>query len=345
MLIKGDQLAGQLDRGLQAIYVLHGDEPLLTLEAADLIRQKALATGFDEREVLTVLPGFDWGQLTNAGCSMSLFGGRKVIDLRIPNGKPGREGSLALQGYCNHLSPDNLLLITLPELDWKEEKAAWLTALGQAGCIVKLAAPLLGELPGWIAGRLRRQHQKAERDALIFMAERVEGNLLAAHQEIQKLGLLYPAGELSFDQIRDAVLNVARYNIDDLRESLLAGELARYARTLDGLRQEGEALPLILWGLAEEVRALTQLREGLDQGKSLDGLLKIAKVWGPRQNAIRSAVQRLRLLPLQEAMRQLMVADQVAKGLRGNGVYSSNPWELLLRMGFDLCRPQTAKRS
>jgi DNA polymerase-3 subunit delta len=328
---------------MQAIYVLHGDEPLLTLEAADLIRQKALASGFDEREVLTVLPGFDWEQLTNAGCSMSLFGGRKIIDLRVPNGKPGREGSQALLQYCNHLSPDNLLLITLPELDWKEEKAAWLLALGQAGCIVKLTSPSLGELPGWIAGRLRRQHQKAARDALVFMAERVEGNLLAAHQEVQKLGLLYPVGELSFDQIRDAVLNVARYSIDDLRESLLAGELARYERTLDGLRQEGEVLPLILWALAEEVRTLIQLRAGLDQGKSLEGLLKIAKVWWARQNAMRSAVQRLQLQSLQAVMEQLMIADHIAKGLRVNSVYSANAWELLLRIGFELCRPFAVK--
>lgn len=342
MLLKGDQLAGQLDRGLQAVYVLHGDEPLLTLEAADLIRQKAMANGFDEREVLTVLTGFDWGQLAQVGCSMSLFGGRKVIDLRIPNGKPGRDGSQALQSYCNHLSPDNLLLITLPELDWKEEKAAWLTALGQVGAIVKLAAPPLAELPGWISSRLRRQHQKAEREALIFMAERVEGNMLAAHQEIQKLGLLYPQGDLSFDQIRDAVLNVARYNIDDLRASLLAGDLPRYARTLDGLRHEGEALPLILWAVAEEVRALTQLREGIDQGQPLEGLLKAAKVWGPRQAAIRAALPRLQFSVLQMAMQSLMHADQAAKGLGGVG--RVDPWESLLRIGFDLCRP-LAKRA
>jgi DNA polymerase III subunit delta len=338
MQIKGDQLTGQLDRELYPIYALHGDEPLLILEAADLIRQKALSCGFDEREVLTVLPGFDWEQLVSANCSMSLFGGKKLIDLRIPNGKPGREGSAALQTYCAHLSPDNLLLITLPELDWKEEKAAWITALGHRGGIVKLSAPSLGELPGWIASRLRRQHQKAGRDALTFMAERVEGNLLAAHQEIQKLALLYPQGELTFDQIRDAVLNVARYSIDNLREAFLAGDVPRYARTLRGLQHEGEALPLILWALAEEIRALIVIKAGLDGGKSLDGLFKLAKVWGPRQNAIRSAVHRLKLPCLQTKLRQLMHADQSAKGLGGRDQHtdaeSSDPWEILLRIGF-----------
>ncbi len=335
MLIKGDQLTAQLERGLQPVYLLHGDDPLLVLEAADAIRAKALTSGYDEREVLTAIAGFDWGQLAESSCNMSLFGGRKVIDLRIPTGKPGREGSQALQAYCQRLSPDNLLLVTLPELDWKDEKSAWVMALSQAGAMVKLTAPPIGELPGWIAGRLRHQHQKAGREALTFMAERVEGNLLAAHQEIQKLGLLYPQGELSFEQIRDAVLNVARYSLDDLRDALLAGDLSRYARTLQGLQQEGEAIPLVLWALSEDVRALTILREGVDQGKSLDGLLKTAKVWGNRQGAIRSALQRLNLQTLKTAMQQLMQVDKFGKGLGGPG--RTDPWELMLRMGFDLC--------
>lgn len=335
MLLKGDQLSGHLERGLSPVYVLHGDEPLLVLEAADTIRQQARQNGFDEREVLTALAGFDWGSLAEVGCNMSLFGGRKLIDLRIPTGKPGREGGAALQAYCQHLSPDNLLLVTLPELDWKDEKAAWLTALGEVGVIVKLQAPPLAELPGWIASRLRRQHQKADREALTFMAERVEGNLLAAHQEIQKLALLYPQGDLSFEQIRDAVLNVARYHIDDLREALLAGDLPRYARTLQGLRQEGEALPLVLWAVSEEARAMLSLREGIDQGKPLDGLMKLAKVWGPRQTVMRNAVQRLGTETLRSALKTLFLVDKLAKGVGGPA--RSDPWEVLLRMGFELC--------
>ena len=241
MQLKGEQLAGHLERELRPLYVLYGDEPLLVLEAADAIRAKARQQGYTEREVLTVLPGFDWGQLLAAGGNLSLFGDRKLIDLRIPNGKPGRDGGAALQAWCGNLSADTLLLITLPELDWKEEKAAWFTALANAGVAIKLNAPPLAELPGWIAGRLRRQKQSAETEGLRFIADRVEGNLLAAHQEIQKLGLLYPAGQLSNEQIRDAVLNVARYDIDSLREALLVGDVARLTRTLDGLQQEGEA--------------------------------------------------------------------------------------------------------
>jgi hypothetical protein len=197
MLLKGEQLAAHLERELRPLYVLYGDEPLLVLEAADAIRAKARQKGYSEREVLTVLPHFDWGQLLAAGGNMSLFGDKKLIDLRIPTGKPGKEGGAALQEWCQHLSLDNLLLITLPELDWREEKAVWFTAWSMPASRSSWTAPPLAELPGWIAGRLRRQQQSADLESLKFIAERVEGNLLAAHQEIQKLGLLYPAGTLT----------------------------------------------------------------------------------------------------------------------------------------------------
>ncbi|WP_374324032.1 DNA polymerase III subunit delta [Azonexus sp.] len=332
MLLKAEQLAAHLERELRPLYVLYGDEPLLVLEAADAIRARARNAGYSEREVLTVLPQFDWGQLLAAGGNLSLFGDRKLIDLRIPTGKPGKEGSAALQQWCQHLSPDNLLLVTLPELDWREEKAAWFTALANAGVAVKLNAPPLAELPGWIAGRLRRQQQSAEPDSLKFIAERVEGNLLAAHQEIQKLALLYPAGKLSDAQVRDAVLNVARYDIDGLREALLAGDVGRLARTLDGLMQEGEAPPLVLWAMSEEIRSLTAIRAGLDSGRPLDLLLKEAKVWGARQNAVKRAVQRLASNELEAALRHAARIDALIKGI-GQG----NLWEECLRLGLRIC--------
>lgn len=332
MLLKAEQLASHLERELRPLYVLYGDEPLLVLEAADAIRARARSAGYSEREVLTVLPQFDWGQLLAAGGNLSLFGDRKLIDLRIPTGKPGKEGGAALQQWCQHLSPDNLLLVTLPELDWREEKAAWFTTLANAGVAVKLNAPPLAELPGWIAGRLRRQQQSADPESLKFIAERVEGNLLAAHQEIQKLALLYPAGKLSHEQVRDAVLNVARYDIDGLREALLAGDIGRLARTLDGLMQEGEAPPLVLWAMSEEIRSLTAIRAGLDNGRPLDLLLKEAKVWGTRQNAVKRAVQRLASGELEAALRHAARIDALIKGI-GQG----NLWEECLRLGLRLC--------
>lgn len=331
MLLRGEQLAAHLERELRPLYVLYGDEPLLVIEAADAIRAKSRQQGYSEREVLTVLPQFDWGALLAAGGNLSLFGDKKLIDLRIPTGKPGKEGSVALQQWCQHLSPDNMLLITLPELDWREEKAVWFTALVNAGVAIKLMAPPLAELPGWLAGRLRRQQQGAELEGLKFIAERVEGNLLAAHQEIQKLGLLYPPGQLSMAQIREAVLNVARYDIDGLREALLSGDIGRLTRTLDGLMQEGEAPPLVLWAMSEEIRALTTIRAGMDAGRPVDQMLKDAKVWGPRQQAVKRALQRLTTAVLEAALRHAGQIDRLVKGI-GQG----NVWEEFLRLGLRL---------
>lgn len=338
MLLKGEQLATHLQRELRPLYVLYGDDPLLVIEAADAIRIRARQQGYNEREVLTVLPHFDWGQLLAAGGNLSLFGDKKLIDLRIPTGKPGKEGGTALQQWCSNLSMDNLLLITLPELDWREEKAVWFTALLNAGVAIKLMAPPLAELPGWIAGRLRRQQQSADMESLKFIAERVEGNLLAAHQEIQKLGLLYPTGQLSAPQIRDAVLNVARYDIEGLREALLAGDISRLTRTLDGLMQEGEAPPLVLWAMSEEIRALTAIRVGVDQGRPVELLLKEAKVWGPRANPVKKALQRLSTVTLEAALQHAGRIDRLAKGI-GQG----NIWEEFLRLGLRLCAGNNSK--
>ena len=273
MQLKGEQLAAHLERELKPVYVVYGDDPLLVIEAADAIRAAARRRGFDERKVLTGLAGFNWVELHHAAGNMSLFGGRTLIDLRIPTGKPGREGSAAIQDYCARQSPDALLLVTLPGLEWTEEKAAWLKALAEAGVAVKLIPPNLAELPAWIAGRLQRQQQSADREGLRFIAERVEGNLLAAHQEILKLGLLFPVGNISLQQIQESVLNVARYDLDGLREALLLGDVARLTRTLDGLQQEGEPSPLILWAMTEEVRALAQVRVGMAGGQPVDLLL------------------------------------------------------------------------
>ncbi|WP_371323412.1 DNA polymerase III subunit delta [Dechloromonas sp. ZY10] len=340
MQLKGDQLGAHLERELRPLYVLYGDEPLLVLEAADAIRQKSRQQGYGEREVLTVLPGFDWNQLLAAGGNLSLFGDRKLIDLRIPNGKPGKDGSSALQAWCQNLSADNLLLITLPELDWKEEKAAWFVALATAGVAVKLNAPPLAELPGWIAGRLRRQQQSAAPESLTFIAERVEGNLLAAHQEIQKLALLYPSGKLSPEQVREAVLNVARYDLDGLREALLQGDLGRFKRTLDGLMHEGEAPPLVLWAMTEEIRALATIRAGLDRNLPHDALLRDAKVWGPRQILFKKALQRLHTQGLMQALAHAATIDKIIKGI-GRG----NLWEELLRLGLMLCESRPKQKS
>ena len=265
--VRADQLDAHLARGLAALYVVHGDEPLLALEAADAIRAKARAEGYSERDVHLVERGYDWSRLAASAASLSLFATRRIIELRVPSGKPGADGGEAIGAYCAHLPEDTLTLVTLPRLDRAGQNSAWFTALAAAGGVVNVFPVDRKTLPLWIGARLARQKQRAGEAALAFVADCVEGNLLAAHQEIQKLALLYPAGELSFEQVRDAVLDVARFEVSQLSEAMLAGDKARLTRVLDGLAGEGEAPPRVLWVMAEDVRAVARVQTGLASGR------------------------------------------------------------------------------
>lgn len=292
MQLRPDHLPAQLEKPLAPLYLLYGDEPLLILEAADAIRGAARAQGYDEREVLVAGPGFRWEQLAQAGGNLSLFGGKLLIDLRIPSGKPGRDGGEALQRHCERqckqAGNDVLTLVTLPQVDWQAKKAVWFAALVNAGVALELNAPPLRQLPDWVAVRLARQKQSAPRNALEFIAAHVEGNLLAAYQEIQKLGLLYPPGEISLAQIAAAVMNVTRHDVSDLRDALKARDTVRAARTLDGLKGEDAAPPLVLWALASEARGsssraallhaarIDRMIKGLTRGDLWDEFLQLA---------------------------------------------------------------------
>lgn len=335
MILRPEQLAAQLDKALAPLYILHGNEPLLVLEAGDAIRAAARRQGYVEREVLVAGQGFRWDSLQSAAGNMSLFGASKLVDLRIPNGKPGRDGGEALQRYARHLDDGVVTLITLPELDWATRKAAWFTALAEGGVVVELNAPERDRLPEWIARRLANQQQKASAEALGFIADHVEGNLLAAHQEILKLGLLHPPGELSLDAVRDAVLNVARYDVDKLRTALLEGDAARCARLLEGLKGEGEAPPLVLWALANEVRSLANLRQGLDEGQQLQGLLKAERIFDDRRKqALQRALPRLGGAQLRTAILHAARIDRMIKGLAGGDV-----WDEFLQLCLRVCAP------
>jgi DNA polymerase-3 subunit delta len=340
MQLRPDQLDAHLTKPLAALYLLHGDEPLLVLEAADAIRKAARNQGYEEREVLVAGPGFRWDQLALAGGNMSLFGGNKLIDLRIPSGKPGREGGDALQRHATQPMDGVLTLITLPQLDWQVKKAAWFSALVDAGVALELNAPALRQLPDWIASRLARQQQTAAPEALEFIAAHVEGNLLAAHQEIQKLALLHPAGQLTLAQVEAAVLDVARFDVDKLRAALLAGDGPRCARLLDGLRAEDTAPPLILWALAQEARTLAQLRAQLDQGASFDTACSRARIFGARQSAYRQAVQRCPTPLLRNALLQAARIDRMIKGLvRGD------LWDEFLQLTLRLTQTRLTHRT
>ncbi len=328
MKISTEDLPRRLARGLDPLYVIHGEAMLLAIEAADAVRTAARAGGYEERTILTVEPGFKWAELRNSAQSLSLFSPRKLIDLRIPSGKPGVEGAQALLEYCRQPGEDTVTLVTLPKLDKTGLSSKWFTALEEHGVAVAAEEIPLAALPGWIAGRLQRQGQSAEPDTLRFLAERVEGNLLAAWQEIQKLGLLFPPGPLTFEQVSDAVMDVARYDVFKLSEAMLAGDAARFARILEGLRAEGEAAVLVLWAMTEDIRALAKVSRAVRQGGRADQALRDARVWGARQKLVERAVRRFKPALAERALRQAAHLDKVIKGLRAGDL-----WDELLQLG------------
>jgi DNA polymerase III subunit delta len=329
--LRAEQLEAHLAKSLASVYLIHGDEPLLALESADAIRAAARGSGCEEREVFTAERGFDWGELGHAGASQSLFGGRKIIELRIPSGKPGTQGAAAIQSYCERLGKDNVTLVSVPRLRKDEQNSRWFLALAGAGIVVDVYPVERARLPEWIGARLARQGQRASAEALGFLADRVEGNLLAAHQEVQKLGLLLPKGELSAEQVNGAVANVARYDAYACAAALLAGDAARYVRVLEGLRGEGESPVFILWALAEELRALLRVQQGLEAGRQLEQLLRENRVWGERQAPFRAAAKRLRRAALERALAHAARIDRATKGV-GPGA----PWDEFVSLGLEL---------
>ena len=338
MNVKPDQLGTHLARGMKPLYVVHGDEPLLAQEAGDAIRAAARDAGYGERKVYTVgnAAHFDWDGFLGASQAMSLFAERQLIELRIPSGKPGKDGSEALQRYCETLSDDVVTLVHLPKLDWQQARSGWFGALDQHGVVVRVDAVERRDLPAWIARRLSAQGQRvAEGDegqrTLTFFADRVEGNLLAAHQELQKLALLHPQGVLSYEQVEAAVLNVARYDVFKLGEAVLAGQVARALRMLEGLQAEGEAAVLVHWTLAEDIRALKRVRDAVSGGKPLPMALRENRVWGVRERLFERAVPLLTDNGLAALLDAAQVCDGLVKGLR-HPDWPLDAWESLRRL-------------
>jgi DNA polymerase III subunit delta len=327
-----EQLPAQLSKGLAPVYAIHGAETLLALEAADRVRTLARKAGFTERDVLIAESGFSWNDLAVASRSQSLFAEKKIIDLRVPSGKPGSEGSTALQAFCRDVSPGVVLLASFPRLDRTQQSSAWFEALDRSGVTVEAAQVARVELPRWIGARLKTQGQQADAATLDFLAEQVEGNLLAAFQEIQKLALLFPAGSLSIEQARSAVTDVARFDVFKLTDALAEADAGRFARMLRGLREEGEAPPLVLWALTDHVRALIGVKRGLAAGTPIAQLFRDYRIWGPRQRAVEQAARRLNLATLEAALMQAAACDRIIKGLVREDV-----WQSLLKVGLRLC--------
>ena len=335
------QLQAHLQKGLRSLYTLHGDEALLVQEAADAIRAAARQQGYTERSVHVVSGAhFDWSEVLAAGGSMSLFAERQILEIRVPTGKPGKEGSPMIQQLAQSAEGNDstLTLFILPRLDSATKKGAWFGALEQFGVSLQIDSLERAQLPHWIAQRLKLQNQSVAsgqdgQNCLQFFADRVEGNLLAAHQEIQKLSLLYPAGELTHAQVESAVMNVARYDVFKLSEAVLAGQVARVQRMLDGLQAEGEAAVLVHYTLAEDIRALKRVKDAMAEGRPLPMALREQRIWGAREKLFERVLPKLSTARLAQLLKNAHQVDGIVKGLKVAD-WPTDPWQALQRLAL-----------
>ena len=315
MRLTAEQFIERPPKSLAKLYAIHGAEPLSALEAADALRDLAKKTGFIEREVFSAQAGFDWRQLRSAGSALSLFATQRLLELRIPTGKPGKEGSDAIVQYCERLPDDTVTLVLLPEIDWQGKQTKWFMALEGAALMIEAAPIDRSRLPQWLKARLARQQQSVDADGLEFLADRVEGNLLAAQQEIKKLALLCPPGDISLEVLEDSVANVSRFNPFQLVTAIHEGDMARIQRMLDGLKAEGEAPPLILWVLTNEIRMLARARGVTRSGRPPHP----SKAREMERVARRHSAKSIYALLLQAAE-----IDRMIKGLN-----QRDPWDAL----------------
>lgn len=327
------QLESHLKHGLQALYVLAGDEPLAQRECLDAIRTAARAQGFEERTSLTVERNFNWQQLQNYGQSISLFASRRLLELSIPSGKPGVDGGKALVALAAKTIPDTTVVIILPTLERDAKNSTWFNALETQAQTITLNEVDAANLPKWIAHRLAQQGQHTGTQTLEFLAHQVEGNLLAANQEVQKLGLLYPQGELSDETVREAVLNVSRYDAFQLGEAVLQGDAERTVRILQGLQDEGENAVAVMNPLMWVLRPLVRIKQAEMRGENINNAMTSARIYGDRQALMKRALSRLSLRQLEAALQKLADIDRTAKG-----VMLGDAWLEISRLCFGLAR-------
>lgn len=333
MRLAPTQLEAHLKQGLQPLYVLAGDEPLAQRECLDAIRAAARTQGFDERMSLTVERNFNWQQIQNYGQSISLFASRRLLELSIPSGKPGVDGGKALQALAAKALPDTTVVIILPTLEREAKNSAWFNALETQAQTITLNEVDAAHLPKWIASRLALQGQTASTQTLDFLANQVEGNLLAANQEVQKLGLLYPQGELADAAVREAVLNVSRFDAFQLGEAVLQGDAERTVRILQGLQDEGENAVAVMNPLMWVLRPLVRIKQAEMRGENISNAMASARIYGDRQALVKRALGRLSLRQLEAALQKLADIDKTAKG-----VMQGDAWLEISRLCFGLAR-------
>lgn len=329
MKLRAEQLEGHLAQTLAPVYLVSGDEPLLEAEAVERIRGAARERGYTEREVLTVEPGFEWGRLAAAVGDRSLFGERKVLELRIPTGKPGEAGARELVALAERPPEDAVVVVRTPRLDAAAQRGRWYKALEGAGVVLTLWPVERARLPEWIAARMRARGLEPTPEVSAFLADRVEGNLLAAAQEVEKLLMLYGPGRPDLESVTRAVSDSARFSIFDLVDAALEGSAARVTRVLAGVRAEGTEPVLVLWALAREVRTLARIAQSVEAGATPARALADERVWDRRKPLVSRALRRYPAAGWRRLLRRCARIDRVIKGAETGG-----PWQELLQLGL-----------
>ena len=331
--LEQNQLKQQLTKKISPLYVLVGDEPLAQSECLDAIRGAARKAGADERTSFTIERNFNWQQIQQFGQALSLFSSLRILEIHVPSGKPGVDGAKALTELAANTIPDTTTIIVLPALEREAKNSAWFNALQNAAIVIELKEITANQLPQWLLARLTAQNQSTDAASLTFIANQVEGNLLAAHQEIQKLGLLYPAGEISDSAVREAVLNVSRFDAFQLGEAVLAGDAARTSRILQGLQDEGENAVAVMNPLMWVLRPLVRIKQAEARGENVMNAMTQARIYGDRQSLAKRALARLSLRQLEAALQKLCDIDKTAKG-----VMQGDAWLELSRLCFGLAK-------
>lgn len=331
MKIRADQLSRQLQDGLAPVYVISGDEALQAKECLDAIRQSAQDQGYAERIVLEVDNQFDWSTLRQYQDSLSLFAERRLIELRMPSTKPGRDGGPVLKDYAARPAEDTVLVLSGGKLDGNDTRSAWYKALDKAGVTIQVWPIDAQRLPGWVQERARGLGLELDREAAALLAERGEGNLLATVQELEKLLLAHGKGRLDLETVVNATADSARYSVFDLSTSALAGDVERSVRILRGLAEEGVAAPMVSWVLAREVRTLATVTAACQEGMPLDQAMRSAGVWRNREGSVRQAVRRLPAGRALALLAEAATVDRIVKGAPGH------PWDALERLTLGLC--------
>jgi DNA polymerase-3 subunit delta len=334
MRVYPEKLASHLQKQLLPVYLVSGDEPLLLQECCDQVRSAARAQGCTVREVIEAgARNFDWRDILLNATSMSLFSERKLVELRLPSGKPGAEGSKALLEFLELSGPDDILLIVAGKIDKQSTNSKWFKALDSAGAVIQVWPVDASSLPRWLRERVNAAGMSIDEDALQLLCERVEGNLLAAVQEVEKLKLLVKDTRITATAITEAVSENARYNLFDMADNALKGDAGASLRMLHGLRGEGTEPAVALWALAREIRTLHEVQQDCATGTGVQQALSARRVWQKRMPLMQAALARHDPGSMASLLAQAARVDGSIKGFA-----DGKPWDNLEDLITGLCR-------